>query len=121
MIRLGTNRLVLLGKNFVYKIPLFSRGRRANLQEYHNYLCNADVVAKTMQRWYGLKQERLHALRTFPRHATAEEIPEDLLPLFQRRIHNRLQVGKDKDGQWRFFDFEDVKYYERQEYLRGEN
>lgn len=114
-VKIGTNRLVILGRKFVYKIPLFRRGRRANRNEYENYLQNADIVAETQRRWYGLKQERLTEIHIFPRYATLSDIRDDMKPLFKRKLHNRFQVGRGENGKWLFFDYEDVKYYERNE------
>lgn len=115
MIKLGTNRLVILGRKWVYKLPLFRRGRKANQNEFENYLCNADIVARTEKRWYGLRQQRLTDIRILPRYAVLSDIPDDMKPLFKRKLHNRFQVGRGDFGEWLFFDYEDVKYYLRNE------
>lgn len=114
-VKIGTNRLVILGRKYVYKIPLFRRGHKANKNEYENYLCNADIVAETQCRWYGLKQERLTDIHILPRNAALSDVPDDMKPLFKRKLHNRFQVGRGKFGEWLFFDYEDIKYYLRNE------
>lgn len=111
----GTDRLVIVGKTWVYKLPLFRRGRRANRQEYEAFLKNIDIVAYTEHHWYGLRQERLYDLVVLPRYAGESEVPEHLRPLFRRKLHNRFQVGVTDYGRWKFFDYEDVKFYERGE------
>lgn len=110
-IKFGTNRIAFIGKRWVYKIPILFRGVRANKCEYENYLKNSDIVAETHKKWYGLKQERLTDIRIFERRATIDEIPEELHALFKRKVHNKMQVGKSGNV-WKFFDYEDVKYYE---------
>ena len=115
-IKFGTNRIVIVGGKWGYKIPLFRRGRMADANEYFNYLRNVDIVAETHKRWYGLKQRRLTDILIFPRNATLSDIPDNMKPLFARKLHNRFQVGRDEFGAWLFFDYEDIKYY-----LRGED
>lgn len=109
-IKFGTNRIVIIGREYVYKLPVLRRGVLANDQEYKNY-CRGAPVAATQKRWYGLKQERLTDLRTFPRYVKRSGIPEELQELYNKKIHNRIQVGKDKNGCWKYFDYEDVKFY----------
>ena len=109
-ITFGTNRIVILFKNYVIKIPLFFRGRLANYIEWINYINNPDIVATTTRHWYGLKQERLFNCKI----ETKENLP-DYLKKFA--IHNRPQIGQNSDCQWKFYDYEDVKYYLRKEYI----
>ena len=110
----GTNRLVIVGKYSVYKLPLGFRGIRANRQEYCNSI-NNEFVAKTSKHWYGLKQERLTNCKIFPRYVKKEDVPEQFKHLYEHRLHNRMQIGQDSSGQYKFFDYEDVKFYERHE------
>lgn len=113
MIKFGTNRIVIVGRKWVYKLPIFSRGKAANLNEYANYTKHDDIVAKTYKKWYGLKQERLHDIKVYRYQAAVEEILPEHIEIFKQHFtHNRLQIGKSKDGQWKMFDAEDVKYYE---------
>lgn len=107
-LKIGTNRLVIVGKKFAYKIPLFFRGVKANRQEYTNAL-GKDYVAKTEKKWYGLKQERLNNLVTLP-YKYDGEIPDDWKELWKHTVHNRFQVGQDESGAWKFFDYEQTKW-----------
>lgn len=109
-IRFGTNRLVIVGKDYVYKIALHGRGARANTQEYEKARTNP-FVAETEKKWYGLKQEKLSDLITLPRDYRGR-LAAEILPLWACRLHNRFQVGLNTRGVWRFFDYEEVKYKE---------
>lgn len=113
-IKLGTNRITIVCKNYVYKIGIGKRGFAANLQEYILSLNNS-LVAKTELHKYGLKQERLTNIVVYPRYAKIDEILEEHKHLFNCKLHNKLQVGKDKNNQWKIFDYEDIKYYTRHE------
>jgi len=108
-IKIGTNRFCVLKGMFAYKFPLGRRGRKANEIEYTNYLSHRDIVARTEKHWWGLKQERLTETQIY---ALGEcNVKEEHKPLLPYALHNRMQVGKDKHGNWKFFDYEDVKYY----------
>lgn len=113
-IKLGTNRLTLICKKYVYKLALHKRGYAANLQEY-KLSVEHDFVAKTELHWYGLKQERLTDIVVYPRYATKEQVQKQHQFLFDKKLHNKLQVGKDINGDWKVFDYEDVKFYIRHE------
>lgn len=114
-ITIGTNRLVIICKDYVIKIPMTFRGRLANYVEWVNYINNPDVVATTTRHWYGLKQERLYNLQSFKYKEIKENLPEDIQLLYDRSLINRcrIQVGQDKNGKWKFYDYEDTKYYLR--------
>ena len=112
-IKIGTNRFVIILKNYVLKIPISCRGILANDMEY-NYSLHKNYVAKTYKKWYGLKQERLFNTEIFDRKTTQEELPSYLKHLYKHKLANRIQVGQDKSGQWKFFDYEDIKYYKVQ-------
>ena len=45
----GTNRIVFIGNEWVYKVPIHSRGIEANKAEYLNYLNHPDLVAETLE------------------------------------------------------------------------
>ena len=109
-IRIGTNRFVIILKNYVLKIPISFRGLLANDMEY-NYSIEKDYVAKTSKRWYGLKQERLFNTQTFIQGTKEEELPYCLRPLYHYKLTNRIQVGQDINNEWKFFDYEDVKFH----------
>lgn len=113
MIKFGTNRIVIVRKKWVYKIPILFRGNRANKLEYQNYTTHENVVAKTIKKWYGLKQERLTDI-TIYKYQTTDVLPEHFDIYNNHFTHNRLQIGKDHKGEWKIFDAEDVKYYEKE-------
>lgn len=115
-IKCGTNRICLITKKYVYKLPRLKYGFLANRNEYQNYQHNKSVVAYTKKYWWGLKQEKLDNVVTYPRYATIEDIEEEHKHLYKFKLHNRMQIGQDQDGTWKFFDYEDVKFY-----LRNEN
>lgn len=108
VLSLGTNRLVIIGKDYVYKLPIGKFGKLANKQEYQ-YSKIRDYIALTEQRWYGLKQERLSNIIILP--LDCKDIPQELNELYKKKLTNRFQVGQDKTKKWKFFDYEDVKYY----------
>ena len=110
MIRLGTNRVVILIGKYAYKFPRGKKGRYANDAEYRNSNNNHYVARTKKHRWF-LKQERLENLRCFSLDTKPEDIPDELKPLFSHKLHNRFQVGQDRDGNWKFYDYEDIKYY----------
>ena len=117
-IKFGTNRIVFVTKNFVYKFPILFRGLCANKQEYSNYLTQADIVSYTEYKICGiLKQERLYNLKTFPRNCTKKDIPAEFQHLWTYKLKNHLHVGPDKNGKWKFFDYEDVKFYKKSKHL----
>lgn len=107
----GSNRFVILLRNFVIKIPQHYHGIIANKIEYKNYLENKTICAETKKLGIFLVQERLNNIQIFKRDATEDEIPNYALSLFQKKINNRLQIGQDSKGNWKIFDFEDIKWY----------
>ena len=115
-LRIGTNRIVVTLRGKVIKIPKCIRGIRANRTEYENF-CQAPIgtVATTDLHFIFLSQERLVDLETYPRDATREEVPIYARGLFDVKVNNRLQIGKDKSGRYKIFDYEDVKFYEKGE------
>ncbi len=113
-IKFGTNRIVFITKNFVYKFPILFRGLCANKQEYSNYLNHTNIVSHTEYKTCGiLKQERLYNLKIFPYNCTEKDIPNEFKILWKYKLNNRFQIGQDKDGKWKFFDYEDVKFYKK--------
>ena len=109
-VKCGTNRLVILTRKYAYKLPLSTRGIAANYMEYV-HACGNPLIARTEIRFYGLRQECLVDTVVYRYGADENEIAEEHRHLYQIMLHNRLQVGKDKDGTWKIFDYEDVKYY----------
>ena len=111
MIKHGTNRLVILTKHFAYKIPLGLRGIKANRNEYENSMKRKGYVANTEKHWWGLKQERLFNTVCYKQGTTENELANEHKHLFKLKLTNRIQIGQDKFGCWKFYDYEDVKYY----------
>ena len=107
----GTCRLVILTRKHAYKLPMGLRGIKANKAEYQNSF-GKNYVAKTERKWYGLRQEKLTDLITLPKDYDGE-IKSEWKHLWELKLHNRLQIGKGVDGVWKFFDYEDVKFYEK--------
>lgn len=112
MIQIGTNRLVIVGQEVVYKLPLGFRGLKANRVELKNAE-NNPCVAYTEKRWWGLRQERLCNLIIYELEVDREDVCTEHRHLFDIKLHNRLQIGRSKDGLWKIFDYEDVKYKKR--------
>ena len=109
MIKIGTNRIVIIGKKFVYKFPIGIRGILANRMEYQ-LAKSQPLVATTQKCWWGLKQERLWNVTIYPYQCNIV-LPEHE-ELYKIQLHNRLQVGQDVSGVWKIFDYEEVKYYD---------
>lgn len=106
-IKFGTNRVVVVGKQFVYKFPIGIRGILANRMEFQ-LAKDQPLVAKTQKYWWGLKQERLWNLVIYP-YQCKRVLPEHQ-KLYEIQVHSRLQVGQDASGAWKIFDYEEVKY-----------
>lgn len=109
-IKVSSNRIVVIVKSFVIKIPIFIRGVLANYIEYQNYIKHSDIVAKTEFHYLYNKQERLYNTIEFPL-VEKNKVPEEIKHLVPYRIYNRIQVGQDKKGVWKFFDYEDTKFF----------
>ena len=110
-IKAGTNRLVFVFDDLVFKIPYRTRGLRANQQEYENAL-NNQYVSKTYKLGFINIQERLSDIVVLPLDTKEENVPAEFKELWKHKLNNRFQVGKDKSGKYKFFDYEDVKFYE---------
>lgn len=108
-IKFGTNRVVIVGRQFVYKLPIGIRGVLANRMEFR-LAKNQPLVAATQKYWWGLKQERLWNIVTYPYQC--KRVLPDHQKLYEIQVHNRLQVGQDITGAWKIFDYEEVKYHE---------
>lgn len=109
-IRLGTNRLVLIGKDRVWKIPYRIRGYKANLEEYVNAK-GKPYVAATLHKFGINIQEKLTDISIFPLDTLKEDLSSELQAIFKHKLKNRMQVGKDKQGRYKYFDYEDIKAY----------
>ena len=105
----GTNRIVILTKNFAYKFPIGLRGIKANKNEYENSIRRKGFVARTEKHWYGLKQERLYNLVVYRYKAEKSELKPEHQHLYNLHLENRIQIGQDKSGCWKFYDYEEIK------------
>lgn len=113
-LKMGSNRIVLILKNIVIKFPKNIRGFKANQEEYKNYISvNSQKIATTKKIGFLLIQERLRDIQIFPLTTSKKEIPKYLQSLFDIKLNNRLQVGKNVAGLWKIFDYEDIKYYSK--------
>lgn len=110
MVKIGSNRLVIILKNYVIKIPIGIKGVIANYLEYVSYRHNPDIIAITTYHKLYNKQERLHNIKVFSLDTQYEDIPVEIQPLFKYRTFSRIQVGQSTDGNWKYFDYEDTKY-----------
>lgn len=108
---IGSNRAVIILSDRVIKIPKHFRGIQANKLEYKNY-CAAptNTIAHTKLCHFCLTQERLFDIEIYPRNANIDDIPPYARHLFEIKTNNRLQIGKDKFGTWKIFDYEDIKF-----------
>lgn len=112
-IKKGSNRLVIILKNKVIKIPLSTLGLYANKNEYLNYIHSSSqqYIAKTqLKKDFFVIQEKLNNCIIYPYGIQKEHLKQELWPLFDIAVHNRFQVGQDKDGNYKIFDYEEVKW-----------
>ena len=110
-INFGTNRLVILIGEYAIKIPYRRRGMIANQTEYLNALGKSYVAA--IKKFGPINiQQRLHNVMIFPLDVDYNDLPKHIQHLYQFRLKNRIQVGLTIDKQWKYFDYEDVKFYQ---------
>lgn len=108
-VRIGTNRLSLIFDDIVIKIPYRPRGLLANRKEYENAI-DKPYVAKTYRFGFLNIQEKLTDTVILPYETTDDEVPDVFKELWKNKLNNRFQVGLSKDKQYKYFDYEDVKY-----------
>lgn len=109
----GVDRIVVMFGDYAYKIPCSDRGLRANNAEYENAK-DKDFVAYVEQIGIVNKQEKLTDCYTHRYHLGIDDLPDETMRnLWQYKLNNRFQIGKDKNGNWKFFDYEDIKFYEK--------
>ena len=107
----GTNRLVVIFKNKVIKVPLGINGIKANLLELNNFHQYPNKIAYTEQYFkFFLKQEKLNNIKIFPRYINKNELPIYAQSLYDIKVENRLQIGQSAFGEWKIFDYEDIKF-----------
>ena len=119
MIKIGSSRLCIVGKKYTYKLPMFIRGIVANIEEYKNFINNQSIVAYTEYHWWGLKQETLTNLITYDRYVKREDVKKEHIKLFNSKLHSRMQIGQDSKGAWKYFDYEDIKFYLKREWRKN--
>lgn len=95
VVRKGSNRLVFIFKNNVYKIGLGKRGRLANKIEYENSLTNK-YCAKTEKKWFGLIQEKLKEVCILPICINSPEFPPEWIEMWQTKLNSRFQVSRKR-------------------------
>ena len=108
-IRYGTNRLSLIFDDIVIKIPYRPRGLKANRQEYKNAKDKA-YVANTYRLGFLNIQEKLTDIVILPYETKDDEVPDHFKELWKYKLNNRFQVGLSRDKEYKYFDYEDVKY-----------
>lgn len=106
----GTHRIAFIFKNYVVKIPYKRSGIRAQREEAMNSVDNP-YVAYTIRFGWIIIQERLYDTVIVPYEYVGNEYNGVDISKFQNvKKHNRIQIGRGRDGQYKFFDYEDVKY-----------
>ena len=108
-----------LGDGTVLKIPYNNIGIRSNELEYENFMKKPEIVAKIIKYENNLIiQEKLDKATIVPyvhtRNGTVKEylleqgidIDEKLLGEI---LNTKVQIGIDKKGAFKFFDYEDAK------------
>lgn len=110
-INFGSNRLVILIGEYAIKIPYRRRGIKANQVEYNNSVGKTYVA--NIRKFGPINiQQRLYNVMIFPLDVDYNELPKHIQQLYQFRLKNRIQVGLTIDKQWKYFDYEDVKFYQ---------
>lgn len=119
----GSNRIVFdLNDGTVLKIPYNNIGIESNKLEYKYYNKKPEIVAKVYNYKNNLIiQEKLDNIITVPYEHTLKmtvssylkdngiEIEENIL---KEMLNTKVQLGKDKLGNYKFFDYEDAKLSE---------
>lgn len=108
-----------LGDGTVLKIPYNNIGIRSNELEYENFRKKPDIVAKIIKYENNLIiQEKLNKATIVPYvHTRNGTVKEYLLEkgmnvnekLLNEILNTKVQIGIDKKGAFKFFDYEDAK------------
>ena len=118
----GTGRIVVNNLNgTVTKVPYGVLGVKQNQREFE-LSKQKDYVATTELSGDYIIQEKLTDIIIVPYKYKStkrilkylkKQVPDyDFSSLIKHRLHNRVQIGKDSKGVYKYFDYEDVKYYE---------
>ena len=114
---IGSSRVAIdLHDGRVAKIAFCEHGKDANAEELERYtnLADKSLVAKTEYvNDSVILQEKLTDCVTLPWRIKDEDVPEHLKHLNAIRLGNRLQAGKDSQGNWKIYDFEEAKCFDR--------
>lgn len=116
----GSNRIVFdLNDGTVLKIPYNNVGIESNKLEYENYNKKPKIVAKIYKYENNLIiQEKLENIITVPYEHTLKSTVEPYLKkqgieveqdILKEMLNTKAQLGKDKKGNYKFFDYEDAK------------
>ncbi|MEG1752084.1 MAG: hypothetical protein RR140_04035 [Clostridia bacterium] len=132
LLGIGTGRIVFDNcDGTVLKLPYNLLGCLANKIEYKNSQ-NLQVVAKTEFVCNVLIQEKLVKTIFIPYKQTLNanllkkqlqqiDAEYDWNNLISKRINNSFQVGKNQNGEYKFYDYESIKFlhpeYEKAEYV----
>lgn len=116
----GSGRIVFdLENEMVLKIPYNNMGIQSNKLEVEYFKEKPDIVAKIYKYEKNLIfQEKLYNTITVPYEYTLNGTVEDYLEqlginvekdFLNEMLNTRVQIGKDLNGKYKFFDYEDVK------------
>jgi len=122
IIGLGSGRIVVDNRDgSVTKIPYGKLGLNQNLHEFELSKNKAYVATSYLQGDF-IVQEKLTDLITVPYEIKdIDEIKKylkqyddefDFTSLINHRLNSRIQIGKDKNGIYKYFDYEEVKHNE---------
>lgn len=126
----GSNRIVFsLDDEKVIKIPYNNIGIESNKLEYEYYNKKPNIVAKIYSYNNNLIiQEKLSDIITVPYKYTIDGSVKKYLnsqgitvddELINEMLNTKLQIGKDKLGKWKFFDYEDAKVLNSEESMNS--
>lgn len=118
----GTGRIVVDNLNgTVTKVSYGALGVKQNQREFE-LSKQKDYVAVTELSGDYITQEKLTDIIIVPYKYKStkrilkylkKQVPDyDFSLIIKHRLHNRVQIGKDNKGVYKYFDYEDVKYYE---------
>ena len=117
----GTSRIVFdLGDGTVAKVPYNNLGILANRLEYEYFQEHKEVIAQVKKYKQNIiVQEKLYSIIVVPFEYTLNKNAEiylkqnypntDFTSLLEEAIFSRLQIGFNKDGKPKFYDYEDSK------------
>lgn len=108
-----------MGDGTVLKIPYNNVGIKSNELEYEYYKQKSDIVAKIYKYENNLIiQEKLDNVVVVPYAHTINGTAKEYLlekginvdeKLLKEMLNTKVQIGRDRDGKLKFFDYEDAK------------